>query len=117
MASAELSAEGLEADEVDAAPAVTAQGRAGRFGLYMAMIAAWIATCGSLFMSEAIGWIPCQWCWYQRIFMYPIAVILPLGLLRRDRNVAVYSLALSIIGIFASTYHILLQKVPFNARF
>lgn len=117
MASAELSAEGLEADEVDAAPAVTAQGRAGRFGLYMAMIAAWIATCGSLFMSEAIGWIPCQWCWYQRIFMYPIAVILPLGLLRRDRNVAVYSLALSIIGIFASTYHILLQKVPFIARF
>jgi disulfide bond formation protein DsbB len=117
MASADLSLDELEADEVDAAPATTSQGRAGRFGLYMAMIAAWIATCGSLFMSEAIGWIPCQWCWYQRILMYPIAVILPIGLLRRDRNVAVYTLALSIIGICASTYHILLQKVPFFARF
>lgn len=117
MASAELSLDELEADEVDAMPATTSQGRAGRFGLYMAMIAAWIATCGSLFMSEAIGWIPCQWCWYQRILMYPIAVILPIGLLRRDRNVAVYSLMLSIIGICASTYHILLQKVPWFARF
>lgn len=117
MASAELTLEELDADAADEAPVVTSQGRAGRFGLYMAMIAAWIATCGSLFMSEAIGWIPCQWCWYQRILMYPIAVILPIGLLRRDRNVAVYSLALSIIGIGASTYHILLQKVPFFARF
>ena len=114
MTSAELSLEELEVDE---APAITSQGRAGRFGLYMAMIAAWIAMCGSLFMSEAMGWIPCQWCWYQRILMYPIAVILPIGLLRRDRNAAVYSLALSVIGICASTYHILLQKVPFIARF
>ncbi len=113
MASADLSLE-LEEDE---APAITSQGRAARFGLYMALIASWVAMCGSLFMSEALGWIPCQWCWYQRIFMYPIAIILPLGLLKRDRNVAVYSLALSAIGILASTFHILLQKVPAIARF
>lgn len=117
MSSADLSLK--ESDEIEEAeaPATTSQGRAGRFGLYMALIAAWIATAGSLFMSEALGWIPCQWCWYQRILMYPIAVILPIGLLRRDRNVAAYSLALSVIGICASTYHILLQKVPYIARF
>lgn len=103
-------------DEVDA-PAVSSAGRAGRFGLYMALVASWIAMCGSLFMSEALGWIPCQWCWYQRIFMYPIALILPVGLLKRDRNVAAYTLTLSVIGICASTYHILLQKVPEIARF
>jgi len=114
MASADLS---LELEEENESPAITSKGRAGRFGLYMAMIAAWIAMCGSLFMSEALGWIPCQWCWYQRIFMYPIALILPLGLWRRDRNVAAYSLVLSVIGICASTYHILLQKVPEIARF
>jgi disulfide bond formation protein DsbB/mono/diheme cytochrome c family protein len=112
MASADLSLQ-LEDDVL----AVSSHGRAGRFGLYMALIAAWIATCGSLFMSEAMGWIPCLWCWYQRIFMYPIAVILAVGLWRRDRSVAVYSLVLSIIGIAASTYHILLQKVPAIARF
>jgi disulfide bond formation protein DsbB len=114
MASADVS---LKAEEWNEAPAATTQGRAGRFGLYMALVAAWVATCGSLFMSEAMGWIPCLWCWYQRIFMYPIAVILAVGLLRKDRNVAVYSLALSVIGILASTYHILLQKVPAIARF
>jgi disulfide bond formation protein DsbB len=112
MASADLSLQ-LE----DEAPAVSSQHRAGRFGLYMALVAAWVATCGSLFMSEAMGWIPCLWCWYQRIFMYPIAVILAVGLWRRDRSVATYSLVLSSIGIAASTYHILLQKVPAIARF
>jgi disulfide bond formation protein DsbB len=116
MASADLSLEAEDLDDLEA-PATTSQGRAGRFGLYMSLVAAWVATCGSLFMSEALGWIPCLWCWYQRIFMYPIAIILAVGLLRKDRNVAVYSLVLSVIGIFASTYHILLQKVPFISRF
>jgi disulfide bond formation protein DsbB len=116
MASADLSLEAEDLDDLEA-PATTSQGRAGRFGLYMSLVAAWVATCGSLFMSEALGWIPCLWCWYQRIFMYPIAIILAVGLLRKDRNVAVYSLVLSVFGIFASTYHILLQKVPFISRF
>jgi disulfide bond formation protein DsbB len=114
MASADVS---LNAEELNEAPVATTHGRAGRFGLYMALVASWVAMCGSLFMSEALGWIPCLWCWYQRIFMYPIAIILTVGLLRKDRNVAVYSLVLSIIGILASTYHILLQKVPAIARF
>ncbi|MFC1465107.1 MAG: disulfide oxidoreductase [Candidatus Brachytrichaceae bacterium NZ_4S206] len=88
-----------------------------RTAMYVALAAAWIATCGSLYMSEVLGWIPCLWCWYQRIAMYPLAVILAAGLVLRDRNLPKYALCLAIPGALASVYHILLQKVPVFARF
>ncbi len=81
-----------------------------RSSLYIALLAAWIAMCGSLYFSEVVGYIPCTFCWYQRILMYPLTVILAVGLLRRDRHLPVYVLPLSGLGIGVSTYHYLLQK-------
>jgi disulfide bond formation protein DsbB len=63
-------------------------------------------------MSEVLGWLPCLWCWYQRILMYPQAVLLAVGLARRDTNLPRYMLWLAIPGILASLWHIGLQKVP-----
>jgi disulfide bond formation protein DsbB len=80
--------------------------------IYLALIAATLATAGSLFMSESLGWIPCIWCWYQRIAMYPLSVLLTIGIMRRDRNVANYALWLAVPGALASIWHILIQKVP-----
>jgi disulfide bond formation protein DsbB len=79
---------------------------------HIALLAAWIATCGSLFFSEVLGWQPCLFCWYQRILMYPLAIILTVGILRNDRGVAAYVLPFSIAGIFMSTYHYLLIRAP-----
>jgi disulfide bond formation protein DsbB len=75
-----------------------------------ALLAAWVATCGSLFLSEVIGWTPCVLCWYQRILMYPLTVILAVGIWRRDRGVYLYVLPLSILGVGTSLYHYLLIK-------
>ena len=86
---------------------------ARRAALYVALLAAWVALCGSLYMSEVLEWIPCTWCWYQRILMYPIGPILALGLIKRERNLPYYALLLAIPGALASIYHILLQKVPY----
>lgn len=80
--------------------------------MYLGLLASWVATCGSLFMSQVLGWIPCEWCWYQRIAMYPTAVLLAVGLARRDWNIPKYALWLAVPGAAASIYHILLQKVP-----
>lgn len=77
---------------------------------HIALLAAWVATCGSLFFSEVLGWVPCLLCWYQRILMYPLAVILAVGILRRDRGLAAYVLPLSLTGIGVSLYHYLLIK-------
>jgi disulfide bond formation protein DsbB len=87
-------------DRLYAAPAV--------LGRPIALLSAWTATLGSLYMSEVLGWIPCLLCWYQRILMYPLAVILLVGLLRRDRGLHWYVLPLSIGGIVVSLYHYLL---------
>lgn len=100
----------------DAAASRLSRSAVARGALYVALAAAWVATCGSLYMSEVLGWIPCLWCWYQRIAMYPLAVILAAGLLLRDRNLPKYALCLAIPGALASVYHILLQKVPALAR-
>lgn len=77
---------------------------------YIALLTAWVAMCGSLFMSEVFLWVPCVLCWYQRILMYPLALILPIGIVRRDRDLHWYVLPLSLFGAGMSLYHYLLIK-------
>jgi disulfide bond formation protein DsbB len=84
----------------------------GAASRHVALLAAWIAMCGSLFMSEVLGWVPCVLCWYQRILMYPLAIILAIGIVRRDRGLHLYVLPFSITGIGVSLYHYLLIKTP-----
>jgi len=80
--------------------------------LYGALAAALVATFGSLYMSDVLGWLPCLWCWYQRILMYPQALLLAVGIARRDGRMPGYALLLSALGVLASLRHIGLQKVP-----
>jgi disulfide bond formation protein DsbB/cytochrome c5 len=89
----------------------------GRYSRYVALLAAWVATCGSLYMSEVLGWVPCLLCWYQRILMYPLSLIMTVGLLRRDRGLHKYVLALSIPGMCVSLFHYLDQKTDLVAAF
>jgi len=79
-------------------------------GLYLALLAAWIATLGSLYFSEVMHFVPCRLCWFQRIFMYPLAILVPIGLLRRDRGLPVYVLPLAVSGIAVSSYHLLVER-------
>lgn len=85
-------------------------GRVALVSQYLALSVAWIATCGSLFFSEVLHWIPCSLCWYQRILMYPLSGILAIGLLRRDRRLHTYVLPFSLVGAGVSLYHYLIQK-------
>lgn len=71
-----------------------------------------IATFGSLFFSEVMGYIPCELCWVQRILMYPIVVIAGVALLKKNADIALPGLILSGIGMFVSAYHYGLQKLP-----
>ncbi|WP_035341805.1 disulfide oxidoreductase [Alkalihalobacillus hemicellulosilyticus] len=71
-----------------------------------------IATAGSLYFSEIVGYIPCDLCWYQRILMYPMVIILGIAVIKRDLNQALYSALFSGIGMFVALYQYMLQKVP-----
>ena len=85
--------------------------------LLVSWVAALIATLGSLYFSEVMHFVPCTLCWYQRIFMYPLAIILGIAVYRNDRGIYKYVLPLSIIGILISGYHTLLQKIPYLQQF
>jgi disulfide bond formation protein DsbB len=61
----------------------------GRYALYVAWSQACIATFGSLYFSEVMLFPPCTLCWYQRIFMYPLPIVLSVGILRRDQGLHV----------------------------
>ena len=63
----------------------------------------------SLYYSGIAGFLPCSLCWYQRIFMYPIAFIAPLAWLKKDETAVRYIFMLSLIGLLIAAYHTLLQ--------
>ena len=71
-----------------------------------------VATGGSLIFSEAYHYTPCELCWYQRIAMYPLAVLLGIAAVRRDLDVRRYALPLAGVGAAVSTWHVLVQRVP-----
>lgn len=77
--------------------------------LFLAWIVATTAMLGSLFFSEAMDFIPCTLCWYQRILMYPLVFILFTGLMPYDRNVLKFSIPLVSIGWLFAVYHNLLH--------
>jgi disulfide bond formation protein DsbB len=82
------------------------------FGLYAAWLVAIVATAGSLYFSEVRLFVPCTLCWYQRIMMYPLVILLGVASYRQDRKVVVYALPLAVIGGAFSLFHYLEQKVP-----
>ncbi len=81
------------------------------------MLFAWlmslIATLGSLYFSQVQKFEPCTLCWVQRIFMYPLVIILFVGIVRKDKQAAWYSILLSGIGLCISAYHYTIQKLSF----
>ncbi len=75
--------------------------------LFVAWIVALVATLGALFVGEIMGQTPCVLCWYQRIFMFPLALILGLAVWQGDRGVWRYVLPLCGVGLLMAGYHVL----------
>ncbi len=85
--------------------------------LTIASIVAGGAMAASLYFSESAGFVPCELCWFQRIAMYPLAVLLPIATIRRERTIAPYALVLSLMGLAVSIYHVQLQLNPDQSTF
>ena len=68
------------------------------------------AVAGSLYFSEIRHFEPCLLCWYQRILMYPLAVIMGFALITRVSVMAWLVLGAAVVGQAVAAYHVLLQK-------
>src|SRR5690606_31914870 len=84
----------------------------GRASLALAWVVATVATLGSLYYSEIADFTPCTLCWYQRICMYPLAVVLGIATFRRDRSVRWYVAPMAAIGAVVASYHSYIQAYP-----
>ncbi|PGK51482.1 disulfide bond formation protein B [Priestia megaterium] len=77
--------------------------------------AAWVislvATCGSLFFSEVMHFIPCSLCWYQRILMYTLPIYFGIAIFKNQRHVVFYTLPVTILGFLIGTFQYLEQKI------
>ncbi len=77
-----------------------------------ALAVAGVAMGASLYYSEYVGFIPCEFCWYQRIALYPLAVLLAVAVASRSRLQSRYVITMAVIGLALSTYHYQLQVFP-----
>lgn len=76
--------------------------------IFAAWLVAAMSTLSSLFFSEVMDLIPCVLCWYQRIFMFPLAIILLVALFPLDTRVVKYAIPITVIGMLFAVYHIFL---------
>ncbi|PLR77557.1 disulfide bond formation protein B [Bacillus sp. V3-13] len=81
--------------------------------LFISWAASVIAMFGSLYFSEIRQYEPCVLCWYQRILMYPLTIILGIAVVKKDYKIALYSMVMSGVGACISLYHYSIQKIPF----
>jgi disulfide bond formation protein DsbB len=104
----------LVAWATDMAPARTDWGltHVGPAGLGLAAQIAVVAMLGSLYFSEVANFTPCTLCWYQRICMYALAIVLTIAAVRRDRSITPYAMVLAGLGAVISTYHVLVERFP-----
>jgi len=89
----------------------------GGAALWLGALVAVVCTCGSLYYSEIAGYTPCDLCWFQRICMYPLSVILLIAAFRRDRGIWRYVVGQVAVGIAIAGYHTQLQAFPTQRSF
>jgi disulfide bond formation protein DsbB len=80
------------------------------YELWAAFVVAAIATGGSLFYSQVAGYIPCEFCWFQRVLMYPLSILTLLIAARGDNRAASYLIPVPVVGAGTSIYHILIER-------
>ncbi len=82
------------------------------FRLWLAWLVATVAMLGSLYFSESADFTPCKLCWFQRIAMYPLALLLLIAAVRRDHGIRLYAIPLAAVGAIISTYHYIIEWNP-----
>lgn len=76
--------------------------------LFLAWLLVSVSVTGSVFFSYVLEFEPCVLCWYQRICLFPLVLILAAGLFPFDKSVVKYALPLAIAGGLTAFYHTLL---------
>lgn len=82
--------------------------------LLLAWLLALVATLSALFIGEVMGQAPCNLCWFQRVFMFPLVIILGIACYRSDPVVWRYALPVAGCGWLIACYHSLVYSGVFG---
>ena len=80
--------------------------------LFYCFLLSLIGTLSSLYLSEIKNLEPCKYCWFERIFLFPLVIIYIMTYFRKDKNGIFISLPFILIGISISVYHYFIQWFP-----
>lgn len=80
-----------------------------RYAHYIAWTIVLLSVAISLYFSDIRGFVPCNLCWYARILMYPLVVIIGIGIIRKERQWVMYAAPFVAAGWLLEFYHSLLQ--------
>jgi disulfide bond formation protein DsbB len=84
----------------------------GDWTYWTVFLVALVSMLGSLYYSEVVGYPPCSLCWYQRIVMYPLVVIMGIAAFKRDGKIRTYVLPLMVIGAILALYQYIIGYIP-----
>ncbi len=91
---------------------MTAERSSSESATWLVLFAIWcvalVSTLGVLFVGEVLGQAPCNLCWGQRAFMFPLVVVLGIASWRGDAQAWIYALPLAAIGAVIAAFHLLL---------
>lgn len=76
--------------------------------LFIAWATALVASLSALFIGEIMGQAPCNLCWFQRAFMFPLVIVLAIASYRSDFAIAIYAIPLAGAGWLLAGFHSLL---------
>ena len=79
------------------------------WGLWIGFLFSTAAAALTLYYSDVLGILPCGWCWFQRVALYPQIILFGLALWKREKSIADYSIVLSIFGLAIALYQHYLQ--------
>jgi disulfide bond formation protein DsbB len=80
--------------------------------IYCAWLIALIALFVSLFYGEILGFAPCPMCWYQRVALWPLSLLLGIALFRQDESIIPYGIALALVGALFAILQLLEHVFP-----
>ncbi|HEY4255192.1 MAG TPA: disulfide bond formation protein B [Chlamydiales bacterium] len=83
-----------------------------RYALYFAWLISLVGLLLSLYFGEVLKWEMCRLCWYQRIALFPLALLLGIAAYKGDRHIAPYALVLCAAGGLVALYQVLEQRFP-----
>lgn len=80
--------------------------------LFFAWLIAVIAMSATLFAEHALQWAVCPLCWYQRLCIYPLVILLGIAAFKNETVVIPYALPFPVLGFLFAIYQYAEQMIP-----